>query len=409
MLTPLQQTGTFVSDQLRSMLEDIEARRKEADNKAAGKDKDDKVVGVTYDPPSAAAQEKINAYFFGALKADPDPMASLISRFTSALGLTQGQDESSTAFAQRLSDAVAMLEFSKTDSLGQPVKISLTSLGVSEDDVAAILKGEATGPTDPMAEMAARIAESAGLTGDEEDFGDLMSAALMSMRATLPKDVGSLEEKTGLTKLGLTAQDMIAAIGNPWGDAAQKVKNALSEQAEGDKIMTREMRKVLQRLEDVADPKSVEELKQDETKRPEPGRVEDSETRAERKQDIQNLENADKLEDVRDQQEAIKEHLEDTEATEAGDNPAATTEDTLLIIQTLAALPIKHEGDNDNKLDSDIIGSDAPTSPANALTSQSEEQVEEVMQMSEIANADRILTIYVDDIGIYDLLHREAA
>ena len=129
MLPPLQQSsGLFASEQLRTMLEDIEARRKEAEDKAAGKDKDDKIVGTHADPVSAAANEKINAHFFGAMKGDPDPMATLIARFASAVGLSQGHDEPGRAFAQRLSDAVAMLEYEKTDSLGKPVKISLKSL-----------------------------------------------------------------------------------------------------------------------------------------------------------------------------------------------------------------------------------------------------------------------------------------
>ena len=103
---------------------------------------------------------------------------------------------------------------------------------------------------------------------------------------------------------------MIAAIANPWSDTGLKVKNALAEKADGERTMTREMRKVIQRLEDVADPKTIEELQQDRTKS-EPGRIEDEETRAEREQKIQALKASEKLEDVQDLQDAVKEHLDE--------------------------------------------------------------------------------------------------
>ena len=198
MLPPLQPSiGLFASEQLRSMLEEIEARRKEAEDKAAGRDKDDKLAGPSPDPVSAAANEKINAHFFGAMKVDPDPMATLIARFASALGLSQGADESGANFATRLSDAVAMLQYEKADSRGIPVKISLKSLGVTEEEVISILQGTATGDTDPAAQRAVRIAKAAGLTGEEDDFGEQMTTALMAVRATLPDNVERLEEKTG--------------------------------------------------------------------------------------------------------------------------------------------------------------------------------------------------------------------
>lgn len=407
MLPPLQQsTGLFASEQLRTMLEDIEARRKEAEDKAAGKEKNDKIVGTHPDPVSAAANEKINAHFFGARKGDPDPIATLIARFTSALGLSQGHDEPSRAFAQRLSDAVAMLEYQKADSLGEPVKISLTSLGVTEEDVISVLNGGATADTDPRAKMAARFAKEAGLTGEEKDFGEQMSAALMSMRATLPENVDRLEEKTGLKALGLKAQDVIEAIANPWSEAARKIKAALAEKAEADKSMTREMRKVLQRLEDVADPKTVEELKQRDA-RSEPGRVEDAETKAERRQDIQNLENADKLENVREQQDAVKEHLEDVES--AGD-ATASTNDSLQIIQALASEPMGQADIDDAPRSGDAPGENVAANLSNAAWgAQPEAAVRDLLPLSDAIEQGAVLVLPVDDIGIYELLRRRAA
>ncbi|MBD9374210.1 hypothetical protein IB238_16430 [Rhizobium sp. ARZ01] len=408
MLPPFQQsTASFAADQLRSMLDDMEARRKEAEDKAAGKDKDDRIVGATPDPVSAAANAKINAHFFGSLKVDPDALVKLIARFASALGIQQNPDETSFSFARRLGDAVTMLAFGKTHAGGEPVKITLKSLGATQDEVASILKGTATGEQNPMAEMAARIARDAGLTGEEDDFGEQMSFALMAMRSTLPEDDKALEKMTGLKDLGLTAQDMLDAIANPWSDAARKVKNALSGQAEGRMAMTREMKKVIQRLEDVADPKTAEELKLRDTKS-EPGRVEDTETKAERKQDIQNLDNAEKLEDVREQQDAVKEHLEDAES--AGDGTTAT-DGSLQIIQVLASQSVKHEAGDDGAVNDNSASSETAAESLSeaAPGSQAEREVRDILQLSEAIDREGILVLPVDDIGIYELLRRKAA
>ncbi|WP_407809890.1 hypothetical protein, partial [Staphylococcus aureus] len=73
-------------------------------------------------------------------------------------------------------------------------------------------------------------------------------------------NISELEESTGLEELGISASAMIAAIANPYGDQARAVKDALNDEAQGTLFMTRETLKVIQRLEDVADPKSKEEL-----------------------------------------------------------------------------------------------------------------------------------------------------
>ncbi len=414
MLPPLQPSvGQFATTQLGSMLENIEARRREEDDKAKGREREDKVVATSPDPPTVAANEKINAYFFGALKIDPDPFATLIARFSDALGLTQQADESSRDFARRLSDAVTMLGFGSPDALGSVREISLQSLDVSADEVISVLKDSATEKPSAMAEMAARIAKAAGLTGDEAEFEAQMSAALTAMRSALPKSVASLEEATGLRDLGLTAQDMIAAIADPWSDAGQKVKTALSEKAEGEQSMTRETRKVIQRLEDVADPKTLEELKQDRTSS-EPGRVEDEETKAEREQKIKDLEASEKLEDVQDLQEAVKEHLDGAEEAESGEEPKTPAEGSIELIQILAAVPSgKDEAADEPSVDETAgVETDAADQTADALSEAAGEEVatplEDIERQQRLGALDPILVLPVDEIGIYDLL-REAA
>lgn len=429
MLPPLQQSaGQAALGQMRSMLEDIETRRQEAEDKARGRDKEQqKVAAAPQEPPSAAANEKINAYFFGALKLDADPFATLISRFTSALGLSQDKDETSAAFARRLGDAVAMLGFGNPDGLGNVREVSLLSLDVSADEIVSVLKGSATEKPSAMAEMAARIAKGAGLTGDEADFEAQMSTALMTMRSGLPRSVASLEEATGLRDLGLNAQDMIAAIASPWSDAGQKVKTALAEKADGERTMTREMRKVIQRLEDVADPKTIEELKQEKTQS-EPGRVEDEETRAEREQKILDLQASEKLDDVQDLQEAVKDHLEEAAEPGEGGDAAGSTEGSLQLIQILAAVPTASDTGSDTASDdTGEIGSEiggvndnvqagetaADVAAAGNLSQPDGEallsQLEETSRLDVLDERSQMLFLPVDEIGIYELLRRKAA
>lgn len=228
----------------------------------------------------------------------------------------------------------------------------------------------------------------------------------------LPKSVAALEETTGLKKLGLTASDMIAAIANPWSDAGQRVKDALAEQAESESGMNREMRKVIQRLEEVADPSTLEELRRGD-KGYDPGRVEDEETRAEREETIQDLQNAEKLEDVRDMQEAVGDHIAQRDE-DGTSGPASPTDAGLELIEVLAALPDAPNADNDNaELENAGLGDRAvaeavPAGMAGADL-KAKEEVEDALAVDRFADAEPDLFLPVDDIGIYELLRRRAA
>lgn len=272
---------------MRSMVESIEERQREEQEKANGTKKDDAVrTNPQPDESQRVANEKISAYLFGAMKPDPDAFASLVSRFSAALGITQDVDESNFSFAQRLQDALTLTQSFENRCAGKATTISLASFGVSQLQVVDVLNNGVNAKTDPMAALAARIAERAGLTGTEEDFGAQMSEAIMAARATLPMNVSELEESTGLKELGISASAMIAAIANPYGDQARAVKDALNDKAQGTLFMTRETLKVIQRLEDVADPKSKEEL-QAERGEKRIGEINDAEVAAEREEDIQ--------------------------------------------------------------------------------------------------------------------------
>ena len=162
MITPLQQTaGIAVSELMRSMVETIEERQREEQEKANGTKKDDAVrTNPQPDESQRVANEKISAYLFGAMKPDPDAFASLVSRFSAALGITQDVDESNFSFAQRLQDALTLTQgFEKTDAQGKATTISLASFGVSQLQVVGVLNNGVNAKTDPMAALAARIAE----------------------------------------------------------------------------------------------------------------------------------------------------------------------------------------------------------------------------------------------------------
>lgn len=410
MITPLQQTaGIAVSDLMRSMVEAIEDRRREEQEKANGTKRDDAVKTQPQpDKSHRIANEKISAYLFGFMKQDPNAFASLVSRFSSALGVTQEADESSFSFARRLQDALTLTtSFSKTDAQGKATTISLKSFGVSEAQVVEVLNNGITAKTDAMAALAARIAKRAGLTGQEENFGAQMSTVIMAMRAPLPKNDTELEEVTGLKELGISAKQMIAAIANPYGDEARAVKNALNEQVQGTQFMTRETLKIIQRLEDVADPKTKEKL-QAERGKEEIGEINDAEVKAEREEEIKALNAQGKLEDVQELQDVVKEHIDASMDKKADGSNKQKPSDTLpetTLISVLAATSKEDAAPTENQ-DEPAKAEAAAESPADV-----ENDAGELLKAQAVVNDARaaILPISIDDNGLYELLKKKAA
>lgn len=409
MITPLQQTASIaVSDLMRSMVEAIEDRQREEHEKANGTRKDDAVKTQPQpDESHRVANEKISSYLFGIRKLDADAFTSLISRFSSALGITQETDESSFSFARRLQDALTLTEgFEKTDAQGKATTISLTSFGVSQAQVVDVLDNGVNAKTAPMAALAARIAKGAGLTGKEEDFGAQISTVIMAMRAKLPKDVDDLEESTGLKQLGISALQMIAAIANPYGDEARAVKDALNDQMQGTRFMTRETLKIIQRLEDVADPKTKEEL-QAERGEERIGEINDAEVKAEREKDIRALDAQGKLEDVQKLQDVVKEHIEASKdkKTDGADRqkPVDISSETALI-SVLAATPKEEAAPAENE--DEPAKTEAAESPADA-----ENDAKKLLDAQGVVKDARaaILPISIDDNGLYELLKKKAA
>ncbi|MGQ3296011.1 MAG: hypothetical protein ACT6U0_27900, partial [Shinella sp.] len=207
----------------------------------------------------------------------------------------------------------------------------------------------------------------------------------------------------------LEASDLVAAIRNPYGTEAERVKEALAEKAHDEKALTPEMQKVLARLEDAANPKSIEELKLDRTRR-DPTRVEDAETRKEREDTIRKLEAGKKLEDVQELQDAVGEAHEDASAGKTKDkkatDPSAAALDT---IQLLAAgaeateITDKAPAKTDNTLFKNKEAAAETTGEAvRNLDAASTRELEEREEAKK-----EVFALRVDDNGIYDLITRQ--
>lgn len=409
MLTPLQSAqSTAAISAMQSIVETIEDRRREEAEKASGRKNDDirEQAHLQSDDAARQANTRINEHFFGSNARGGDTLAKVIARFSDTLGITQQDGESARAFAQRLSDKITLVDSVGLAAKGSTLNVSLRSLGTTLSSVKEAMAGPSD---DAAANLVARLALATGVTqGEDEadaDFEQRLSAMLTRERGELPADVATLERKSGLTDLGLTASDIIGAIRNPYGTEAQRVKNALAEKAEEEKALTPEMRKVLARLEDAADPKSIEELKLDRTKR-DPTRVEDAETRKEREETIGKLEAGEKLEDVEKLQDAVGRANEDAVKGKADGRTPTEAIDT---IQLLAAGAEATE-----------IDEKAPAKPDHDLSLETETPAEStgeavrnldaagLIEQQEREEAKKgIFALRVDDNGIYDLITRQ--
>lgn len=411
MLTPLASAGAAaIVSTMQSILDTLEERRREEAEKASGQKRDDTPkANLQSDETARQANARINAHFFGSDARNDNTLAKLVSRFADALGLSQRDGETSRAFAKRLADAVTLVD---SVALGdKPLSVTLASLGTTLDAVKTAIAGGKT--DDPTAALVARLADANGVRqGVEEtdaDFEARLSAMLTEQRGQGPKDVEALEKQSGLAALRLKASDLIAAIANPYGSEAGRVKDALADKAREEKTLTPEMRKVLARLEDAADPKSIEELKAERVQR-DPTRVEDAETRAEREEQIRALEAGEKLKDVRKLQEAVGEAHKAAagKGEKAADDPVA---DALSTIQLLAAGADAAKRAEQTKTGPDEADAAAPDQPAET-TDEALRKLDEAGTKTEEAREEArkdVFTLRVDENGVYDLITRQLA
>ena len=231
-----------------------------------------------------------------------------------------------------------------------------------------------------------------------------------------------LNEKLGLPKLGIALDEVIKAIKNPYGDEDDKLETKLEERATGISGTTLTRAKVAQRLETVASPKTLEELKLEQAGAiSDPTAIEDDDTKAERQKEIGALEASGKLDDIKDLHEAVKKQNDAIIKSESGEASSADVQavaiDTIQVLAAGAETTVETEGGDTSDALVPVaveMEDDGPTG-ANGKNDISLSEEDEVYlitangpDMTDAPEA-AILPVEVDENGIYALLAKEKA
>ncbi|WP_105402285.1 MULTISPECIES: hypothetical protein [Neorhizobium] len=272
-----------------------------------------------------------------------------------------------------------------------------------------------TDPNELKIELVDRLAAKLGIDTDEARSSYKLGRALEdALKEMMPDKIGELVEDLGLEDIGISMDTLLSAIKNPYGDDNQRLMDGLNRKANGGKLDT-EVQRVVQRLEDVADPKTLEELKLG-PQGYDPTRVEDAETRAERQADIEAAEAGRKLEDVQKIQDVIEKKNDKANAEPAADT--ASVDDTALLALFAAAAEQVAGSDTGDAADS-LVSDDSSSKDeaSDAVLAENEAPTNEMAAkaIEELAaeNAEKpyadIVPVHVDEIGIYELLKKKLA
>jgi len=285
----------------------------------------------------------------------------------------------------------------------------------NEKIASALFGANKTDPNELKIELVDRLAAKLGIDTEEARSSYRLGKALEdALKSMMPDEVSELADHLGLDDLGITMDTLLAAIKNPYGDANARLVDGLTRKANGGKLDT-EVERVVQRLENVADPKTLEELKLG-PQGYDPTRVEDEETRAERAEDIAAAEAGKKLEDVQKVQDLVEEKNDKAAEPSGSDGsqPAAGADDTTLLAVFAAAAEQIANSDTEGSVAEEASADDESTTAAvlkeEAPTSElaAEAAIEAISEKTLETSAD-ILPIHVDDIGIYELLKKKLA
>ncbi|TDX75616.1 hypothetical protein EDE05_11870 [Neorhizobium sp. R1-B] len=284
----------------------------------------------------------------------------------------------------------------------------------NEKIASALFGANRTDPNELKIELVDRLAGKLGIDTEEARSSYRLGKALEdALKSMMPDEVSELADYLGLDDLGITMDTLLAAIKNPYGDANARLVEGLTRKANGGKLDT-EVERVVQRLENVADPKTLEELKLG-PQGYDPTRVEDQEARAERAGDIEAAEAGKKLEDIQKVQDLIEEKNGKTaeELDSDGSQPATGTDDTTLLAvfaaaaEQIANSDVEDTGENSADAEStsttEALKDEAPASEIAA-----DAALEAISEKTLEISAD-ILSIHIDDIGIYELLEKKLA
>ncbi|NRP72077.1 hypothetical protein ILFOPFJJ_02972 [Ensifer psoraleae] len=343
MLLPTQQASATVSTTLvGSIIEDIEKRRAEEEEKARAT-KEDKILKarIKSDEAQKAANDKINNHFFNRAVVDVTELKlELIGKLGELLDLERADGQSAYAYGRQLEEALSGLQ---------------------------------------------------------------------------PEQVRMVEKTLGLDALDLSLAEVLAAIKNPYGTEDDKLEAALQTKTQDGGLTAIETAKVLQRLEDAANPKSLEELKLERTES-DPTRVEDEETHAEREKAIRALEAKDNLDDVKELHEAVKKRNEVAADIDAGKTPPdgqgvdATEMLTVLAAGAeVAETQARNDGSDHRQATLESQGSERDNAgiteeEASLMAALHEDGSQQTQRATEARD---LFVLHVDEDGIYDFIRRK--
>lgn len=349
MLLPTQQAfGQAATGLLQSMLDQIEERRKEEEEKRVGKTANDPMVEARISASEEAKRARENiaeAFFNNGAKGITEQKIELMDQLGKNLGISRDEFRSSYGYGKVIEDAIAALD---------------------------------------------------------------------------PASAIDLKDELGLDDLGVSLTELVAAIKNPYGDEDTKLENALNKRSGDGKHSDLEIAKIVQRLEDTADPKSLEELKAG-PQGWDPTRVEDAETRAERDADILAAEASEKLEDVQEMHEALSDSRT-ADASGAGREEQASKADALMLqvlaasVETREAVPTDQQPATSGATNGET-GMPLGTGPTlregqEAAKAEAVGEAELDAAVADAANdtdTTGIVSVYLDESGIYSFLKEKRA
>ncbi|MCJ8517748.1 hypothetical protein ABID21_000739 [Pseudorhizobium tarimense] len=295
------------------------------------------------------------------------------------------------------------------------ISASLEARRAKEKIAEALFSVNRVDPNELKMQLTERLAARLGIDLDEERSNYSLGKAIEDAVKELdPTEVAKLEKDLGLTEAGVTLATVIAAIKNPYGDDNTRLMDGLAKIANGGQGSF-DVDRVLQRLEDVADPKTLEELKLG-PQGYDPTRVEDAEARAERQEDIQALEAAEKLEDVQDIQEAVAAHndnaIKGDGAGKTEAEPGPSDADMVLLLGATVEQAKSVDSDTDVALSNDVAeapATDVPSGEPEELNEVNAQAIEEMAAEAATEVLPEVLPITVDEIGLYELLKEKLA
>ena len=271
-------------------------------------------------------------------------------------------------------------------------------------------------PNELKMQLLERLAAKLGVDLEEERSNFTLGRAIEDAVKDLGLDVtaiSKLEEELGLKAAGVSLATVIAAIKNPYGDDNSRLLEGLTKVVNGGKADF-DVARVLQRLDDVADPKTLEELKLG-PQGYDPTRVEDAQARAEREQDIRALEASGKLEDVQEMQDALEEYNDETVKPDIGHRTgsgAATTDaDIVLLLGATVEQARNTEADTDAPPAGPAADIAHPVEDAvrGEVTELNAEAHEELNAEAVTKGEGEVLAVSVDEIGLYQMLKEKLA